>query len=106
MNYERIKELQDFANDFNAKLRDANLEYDEKIKNKTAQLSNDLSKQNTNSNSNLYNTSEQKKKQKPPSQTIFKSLKPWNPPNGYGDYFGPFLALRHPYEMSDWEIVR
>ena len=108
MSEEKVKEIQEFVDDFNKKLKEAYSRYEEKqnkIKN--------LKKSNTTGNyrnnkfpaiSKSCKVIEQNKMQKSFSNAIIKP-QIWKPPNGYPDYFEKFKILQNRYQLSDWDKV-
>ena len=125
MNIKRIKELQDYANDFYKKLQyseevspseDNKIieSYNKKIKKSYSTIVPKNKNKSFNnyrkslSNSNVMN---EKQKLKPITKTgedkinIYKTLLPWIPPKYVGNYFENFKRLPDHYDMSNWEKV-
>ena len=125
MNIKRIKELQDYANDFYKKLQyseevspseDKKIieSYNKKIKKSYSTIVPKNKNKSFNnyrkslSNSNVMN---EKQKLKPITKTgedkinIYKTLLPWIPPKYVGNYFENFKRLPDHYDMSNWEKV-
>ena len=123
MNINRIKELQDYANDFYKKLK-----YSEEITlsedNKCIESYNKIIKKSFSTvvpkNRNLsfnrksfsnYNIINGKNKLKPlvknknDKLNAYYNLTPWIPPKYIGNYFESFKRLPVHYDMSNWEKV-
>ena len=121
----RIKELQDFANEFNRKLE---LSEESDIKEKrwslTKRLKKPLSamassntsrtifKNNISSSNKNQNTPKIKraiksckKNQRKLNNNIYKNLLPWIPPLFVGKYFEDFKILQDKHNISSWEKV-
>lgn len=130
MNVNRIKELQEFANEFNKQLKDSEESNEIKINklnifytNKRIKKSNSTvapDKQNETNISNynirlLYKNQKNqkskrsvkscKKKQGKLNNNIYKSLLPWIPPHYIGNYFDNFKILKDRHNLSAWEKV-
>ena len=125
MSFKRIKELQDYANDFNKKLElseKSNPSEDDKCiysyKNKIIKKSFSTIAPKSKAHSFNYRKSlsdfgliNSEKKLKPIVKrnenklNIDNTLMPWIPPNYVGNYFGEFKRLSDKYDMSNWEKV-
>ena len=121
----RIKELQNFANNFYNKLYSSEEETSptknetiinsksmrkslstvgDKFKNQSTNYKKSLSNYNLNVKFSLKPI----KKIKLSNQNrinIYKTLLPWIPPNYEGNYFEKFKRLQDLYDMSNWEKV-
>ena len=121
----RIKELQNFANNFYNKLYSSEEETSptknetiinsksmrkslstvgDKFKNQSTNYKKSLSNYNLNVKFSLkpikkIKLSNQNRK------NIYKTLLPWIPPNYEGNYFENFKRLQDYYDMSNWEKV-
>ena len=125
MNIKRIKELQDYANDFYKKLQyseEVSPSEDKKIiesyNKKIKKSYSTIVPKNKNKSFNNYrkslsnsNVIHEKQKLKPITKTgedkinIYKTLLPWIPPKYVGNYFENFKRLPDHYDMSNWEKV-
>ena len=125
MNTDRIKELQDFANEFNKKLK---LSEESEIKenkwpltkmmkkplsamtpNSTSRTIHKISIANSNKNQNIPKMKRAikscKKSQRKLNNNIYKNLLPWIPPLFVGKYFENFKILQDKHTISIWEKV-
>lgn len=130
MNVNRIKELQDFANEFNRQLKDSEESNEIKISklnifypNKRIKKSNSTVTPNKPNKTNISNYNIQllhknqnnqkskrsvkscKKKQGKLNNNIYKNLLPWIPPHYIGNYFDNFKILKDRHSLSAWEKV-
>ncbi len=132
MNEKRIKELQDFANDFDRQLKNAEESYELNLKNMNLLNKNNKFKKSYSSlgsksqNKTMIskynmpfstptmpivsqkekrNTKSCKKKQGKISGNIYKNLLPWIPPHYVGNYFDNFKILKDRHNLSAWEKV-
>lgn len=129
MNVDRINKLQDFANEFNRKLKlseESEIEenkivippLNKRIKKSYSMASNNqLKRLNYNDNIPFLNnkknnqeinrpTKSSKKKQGKVNNNIYKNLLPWIPPHYIGKYFEEFKLLQDKHNLSTWEKVR
>ena len=124
MSIKRIKELQEYANDFHKKLELSEkstppeddkciYSYNKIIKKSFSTIAPKSKAHSFNyrkslSNYNLFN-SEKKlkpiKKRNENKLNIYNTLIPWIPPNYIGNYFEDFKRLPDNYDMSNWEKV-
>ena len=113
MSEEKVKELQEFVDDFHKKLKGAYNIFEAK-QNKIKTLKK--------SNSQIENMNKYKEYKFPSisknkymgKMNLTKNLSNnnfiirtpiWRPPNGYPNYFEEFKRLQHKHEISDWEKV-
>jgi hypothetical protein len=121
----RIKELQNFANNFYNKLYSSEEETSPKksetiinsksmrkslstVGDKFKNQSTNYKKSLSNYNLNVKFSLKPIKKIKLSNQNrinIYKTLLPWIPPNYEGNYFEKFKRLQDHYDMSNWEKV-
>ena len=114
MSEQKVREIQEFVDDFNKKLKEAYERYEEKqnkiknLKKSNTQIGSYRSnKENKFSErSKSYKTMEQNQIQKSFSNSN-AIMKPqiWKPPNGYPDYFEEFKRLENKHQLNDWEKV-
>ena len=117
MNKERVKELEEFAEDFNKRLAEAF----EKFNNNVLILYNKIGKGRIRKDKTLFISDSThfyilKKKEAVfciyllsnclQSKTLFKEPEPWRPTHVYNRYFEKFKKLNPQYDMNSWEIVR
>ena len=129
MNVKRIKELQEFADEFDKQLKNSEESYELNLKNKNFFYPNRKIKKSYSSiASNIQNktmiskykipisipiinqkpkrnTKSCKKKQGKISGNIYKNLLPWIPPHYIGNYFESFKILKDRHNLSAWEKV-
>ena len=128
MNTNRIKELQDFANDFNNRLKFSEKSLIEekklitfplnrRIKNSFSTLTpripfsakkfNNTPNLNKNQNAKKIKRAIKSCKKKPIklNNNIYKNLLPWRPPHYVGNYFEDFKILQDKHNLSSWEKV-
>ena len=126
MSTRRIKELQDFANDFYNKLllsdelpsisNNKKIDISDKILKKafsTLEPKNRDQINNYRKSLSKYDLSKNKYIFKPIKKiklaqkklNIYKTLEPWIPPKYEGDYFEKYKRLQDHYDMSNWEKV-
>ena len=115
MSEEKVKELQNFVNDFNKKLKEAHNIFTEK-QNKIKILKKTHSVKSLNRNkkailpdiSKTYRSIEKikiKKNLNLSNNNIIITTPIWKPSNGYPNYFEKFKRLQDKHEISDWEKV-
>ena len=124
MSNKRIKELQDYANDFYKKLQASEeslpteeektiLPYNKIIKKSYSTIvpkkkDSSFSYKKSFSNYNIINS---KNKLKPIIKrngnilNAYNTITPWIPPTYEGDYFENYKRLQDHYDMSNWEKV-
>ena len=113
MSEEKVKELQEFVDDFHTKLKEAyNIFEANQNKIKTLKKSHS---QIENTNKHKENKFPSISKNKPLGKiNLKKNLSNnnliirtpiWRPPNGYPNYFEEFKRLQYKHEISDWEKV-
>ena len=131
MNTERIKELQNFANEFNNKLKideESHIEENKFIK---YPLTSRIKKSNSTMTPKKIKTDINfnykyrmpfleknqnypkikraikscKKNQRKLNNNIYKNLLPWIPPHYIGNYFEDFKILKDKHNLSNWEKV-
>lgn len=122
MKNDRIKELQDFANEFNRKLEineESQKEEDNldlfPIKKRIMTSRNPRRKINFEYNipflnQNINGTKKRniqscKRKQPKLNKNLYKNLLPWVPPHYIGKYFDNFKILKDEHSLSNWEKV-
>ena len=131
MNTERIKELQNFANEFNSKLKISEESQIEENKINKFPLTSRIKKSystmtpkspKTKINFNHKNKmpfldkdqnypkikraiKSSKKSQRKLNNNIYKNLLPWIPPHYVGNYFDDFKTLQDKHNLSSWEKV-
>lgn len=126
MNTDRIKELQDFANDFNRRLKiseeseidDYKLPLKKILRKPLSAIPPSYSSRtmNTRNNNPFLNQNQNnpklkrtikscKKPQKKLDNNFYKSLLPWIPPHYVGNYFENFKILKDKHTLSAWEKV-
>ena len=131
MNNERIKELQNFANEFNSKLKISEESQIEENKINKFPLTSRIKKSHsamtpknpkTKINFNYkykmpFLDKDQnypkikraikssKKGQRKLNNNIYKNLLPWIPPHYFGNYFDDFKILQDKHNLSSWEKV-
>ena len=122
MNTDRIKELQDFANEFNRKL-EIYKESGNKGKNsnifpikgrimtpknprRKINFTYNIPFLNENNNGSKKRTIQScKRKQRKLNKNLYKELLPWIPPHFVGNYFDNFKILKDGHNLSNWEKV-
>ena len=113
MSEEKVKELQEFVDDFHTKLKEAYNIF-EVNQNKIKTLKKSQSQiENTNKHKENKFPSIFKKKclgkinltKNLSNNNIIIRTPIWRPPNGYPNYFGEFKRLQYKHEISDWEKV-
>ena len=110
---EKVKELQEFVDDFHKKLNEAYNTFEAK-QNKTKILKKSLSQTENMNNykehkfpsisKNKYMGKIKLKKNLSNNNLIIKTPI-WRPPNSYPNYFEEFKRLQYKHEISDWEKV-
>ena len=124
MNIKRIKELQDYANDFDKKLllseKSSTIEndkciysYNKKIKKSFSTIvpknkAHSFNYKKQFSNYNIINSKKKLKsivKRNESKLNIYNTIIPWIPPKYIGNYFEDFKRLPDHYDMSNWEKV-
>ena len=123
MNYERIKELKKFSDDFYKRLNEVNeteesndLKNDQyhKILKKSLSSYDNINKKPTLNKKSPFtgfpdfkyrSVKSFRKKQPKLSNNIYKTLLPWIPPNYVPDYFEKYKRLSDNHDMSSWEKV-
>ena len=112
MSDDKVKQIQEFVDDFNKKLKEASLKFEEN-KNKNLNLKKSYSQINQNQNNNKFSTFFNNSKTKDKINlkrslsniNIFYKPTIWKPNNFYPDYFERFKALQNKHEISEWEKV-
>ena len=113
MSEEKVKEIQEFVNDFNKKIKEACDIYAKK-QNKIKTLKknhsvNDFIKDKDNKLPDIsknFKTIEKIRIRKNLSiNNIIATTPIWKPSNGYPDYFEKFKRLQDKHEINDWEKV-
>lgn len=114
MSEEKVKEIQDFVDSFNQKLRESFLLYEAKQKKlnlkKLKKSHSQVNKRRKTEDDKLptlsSNKDEKYKIRKNPSDyNIFNKYPTWKPPRGAPDYFEEFKGLRNEKELDSWEKV-
>lgn len=128
MNIERIKELQEFANNFNEGLKYSDESYVKGEKKLNINSGNKFMKRihsamtwdtRTNDINNEMpllnqrlgkpkmkrNVKSCKRKQPKLNRNLYKNLLPWFPPHFAGRYFEDFKILKDQHTLSNWEKV-
>ena len=111
MSEEKVKELQEFVDDFHKKIKEAYTKFEIK-QNKIKTLKKSHSQvENTNKenkfptiNNNKYMGKISLKKNLSNNNLTIKTPI-WKPPNSYPNYFEEFKRLQYKHEISDWEKV-
>ena len=114
MSEEKVKEIQDFVDSFNQKLRESFLLYEakqkkmnlKKLKKSHSQV-NKRRKTEDDKLPTLSNNKDEKYKirKNPSDYNIFNKYPTWKPPKGFPDYFEEFKGLRNEKELDSWEKV-
>lgn len=111
MSEERVKEIQEFVENFNKKMKEAYCLYEEKQK-KSKNLKKCYSQMN--------NRRKTEGDMLPPVQKVINKIIPryssnknlfikppdWKPGRGVPDYFEEFKGLKHQLQLNSWEKVR
>lgn len=115
MSETKIKELQEFVDDFNKKLKEAYNKFEDKqkkikkLKKSHSQIEHSYNKTNGDKfplvSNNNYKIIHKTKSSKFLSTNIKTNPQIWKPPNGYPDYFEDFKRLHNQYQLSSWEKV-
>ena len=123
MNYERIKELKKFSDDFYKRLNEENeteesndLKSDQyhKILKKSLSSYDNINKKPTLSTKSPFTVFPEfknrsvkscRKKQSKFSNNIYKTLLPWVPPHYVPNYFEKYQRLPDHHDISSWEKV-
>ena len=112
----KMKENQEFADEFNKKLKEAFEIYEKKQKKKNlkklkkskSQINNFYKTESDKFPSlskDLKNISKIEQMQYSPNITGFSKPPYWKPPKGCPAYFEDFKCLHNQYELDDWEKV-
>ena len=105
MSIKRIKELQDYADDFYKKLQAS----EESCPNEDEKFIFSYNKiiKKSFSNYNIMTKTKLKPimKRNDNKLNIYNTLTPWVPPSYEGDYFEGFKRLQDHYDMNGWEKV-
>ena len=111
MSEEKVKEIQEFVDDFSQKLKKAENIYEDKIKklkknNSQKSLIRNNKRQYFPLITNNYKTNEKNRLTKSLSSiNIIMNPPIWKPPNGYPNYFEEFKRLKNDNQLSDWQKV-
>ena len=114
MSEEKVKEIQDFVDSFNQKLKESFLLYEEKQKKmnlkklkKSHSQVNQRRKTEDDKLPTLSSNKDEKYKirKNPSDNNIFNKHPTWKPPRGVPDYFEEFKGLRNEKELDSWEKV-
>lgn len=115
MSEEKVKEIQEFVDSFNQKLKESFLLYEAKQKKmnlkklkKCYSQVNQHRKAEDDKLPTLSSCSKEEKykfKKNPSDNNIFNKYPTWKPPKGVPDYFEEFKGLRNEKELDSWEKV-
>jgi hypothetical protein len=101
----KVKEIKEFVEDFNKKLRKSFQLYE--LKNaKAKKLKKNFSQVNERIKmKNLLLKKNEENKCCPKTDNLINKKPLWKPPNGPSKYFEKFKRLRDEYELNPWEKV-
>ena len=111
MSEARVKDIQEFVDQFNKDLQNAYTTYEEKQK-KLKNLKkcySQIGRRNKTEGDNFPTVSNSNKtikiKKYTSNKNIFFNPPVWKPPKGIPDYFEEFKGLKNQYELNIWEKV-